>query len=212
MTAPHRALVVIDAQQEYFTGSLRIQHPPREESLARIVEAMDVAASSGLPVVLVQHESAAGAPVFAAGSPEQRLHPAVEEQASGDVTRLTKRYASVFDDTGFAEWCRARDVDTITLVGYMTNNCVLATAASAAPSGVSAEVLSDATGAIDIAHDGGAVSARDAHESLMVLLHSNFAAVATTAKWAGAVQAGEPLPKSNLVASAARGAEIAARD
>lgn len=38
-----------------------------------------------------------------------------------------------FEGTGLLEWLRAEDVDTITLTGYMTNNCVLASAVAAEP-------------------------------------------------------------------------------
>ena len=66
MSAPRRALVVIDVQNDYFDGPLEIQYPPREDSLARITTAMDVAAEHGLPVVVVRHEMPEGAPVFGA--------------------------------------------------------------------------------------------------------------------------------------------------
>ncbi len=46
--------------------------------------------------------------------------------------------------------------------------------------------------------------------TLMVLLHSNFAAVATTRQWIDALESGEPLDKSNLVVSALSGREAAA--
>jgi nicotinamidase-related amidase len=84
----------------------------------------------------------------------------------------------------------------------MTNNCILATAAAAAPLGFTAEVLSDATGAIHLANDAGSVSARHLHETLLVLLNSNFAAVATTEDWTVAATTGAPLPRSNLLVSA----------
>ena len=64
MTAPRRALVVIDVQQQYFDGLLEIQYPPHTSSLPRIVEAVDAAVEAGIPVVAVQHSSGAGAPVF----------------------------------------------------------------------------------------------------------------------------------------------------
>ena len=51
-------------------------------------------------------------------------------------------------------------------------------------------MLSDATGAIHLANEAGPVSAEALHETLMVLLHSNFAAVATTDAWAEAVAVG----------------------
>jgi hypothetical protein len=78
---------------------------------------------------------------------------------------------------------REQGIDTITLSGYMTNNCVIASAASAEPLGFTVEVLRDATGAIDLANDAGTASARQVHETLMALLHSNWAAVTDTAAW-----------------------------
>ena len=43
----------------------------------------------------------------------------------------------------------------------------------------------------------------------MALLHSNFAAVSSTAKWAEALQAGTALPTSDLVVSATTGLQRA---
>ncbi len=155
--------------------------------------------------MLVQHELPAEAPVFAAESATWRNHPnvaAYEEQAA---KRIRKEFSSIFAGTGLEDWLHEQGVDTITLVGYMTNNCVLASAAAAEPLGIAVEVLSDATGAIDLANDAGRVPAREVHETLMALLHSNWAAVADTQTWSGALRAGEPLPKSDLVSSAAQG-------
>jgi nicotinamidase-related amidase len=112
---------------------------------------------------------------------------------------------SVFAGTDVAGWLAERGVDTITIVGYMTNNCDIATAISAEELGLAAEVLSDASGAIHLANEAGKVSADQLHETLLVLLHSNFAAVATTDAWTAAVSIGEALPKSDLGTSAAQG-------
>ncbi|WP_201467986.1 isochorismatase family protein [Janibacter melonis] len=207
MAAPRRALVVIDVQQEYFEGLLEIQHPPREESRARVVEAMAAAAVADLPVVVVRHEAPQGSPVFAPGSPTSELHPDLAVPAQSAQHHVTKEFASVFAGTGLEEWLRERDVDTVTLVGYMTNNCVLGSAAAAEPLGLTVEVLSDATGAIDIVNAAGSASARQVHDTLMALLASSWAAVATTQEWVDAVRAGAALPADNLVESAARGRE-----
>lgn len=207
MPAPRRALVVIDVQNEYFDGPLEIQYPPREDSLARIVDALDVAAEHELPVVVVRHELPAGAPVFAAGSTAQQLHPDVDKRVPEGCKQVTKSRASVFSGTDLAAWVADNEVDCLTLVGYMTNNCVLGTAAAAKDLGIAAEVLSDATGAIALANDAGTVSAQQVHETLMALLNSNFAAVATTAAWTAAVAQEQPLPVSNLAVSAVQGRE-----
>ncbi|MBD5831749.1 cysteine hydrolase family protein [Janibacter melonis] len=205
MAAPRRALVVIDVQQEYFEGLLQIQHPPREESRARVVEAMTAAADAGVPVVVVRHAAPAGSPVFDPATPTFELHPDVAALAEGATLEITKSFASVFAGTGLEEWLRERDVDTVTLVGYMTNNCVLGSAAAAEPLGLTVEVLSDATGAIDIVNAAGSAPAQQVHDTLMALLASSWAAVATTSAWVDALRSGETLPADNLVESAARG-------
>jgi len=48
-----RALVVIDVQNEYFSGLLPITHP--QEHLSNILKVMDAAKTSEIPVVVVQH-------------------------------------------------------------------------------------------------------------------------------------------------------------
>lgn len=203
MPAPQRALVVIDAQQEYFEGLLQIGYPPREESLARTLDALRAAENAGIPVVIVQHESPEGAPVFAKGSGTGQLHPEIAVHAETASKHVVKNYGSVFAATDLETWLRGEGIDTITLTGYMTNNCVLASAAAAEPLGFAVEVLSDATGAINITNEAGSASARQVHETLMALLNSNWAAVSTTTVWAGAVERGDALTPSNLIVSAA---------
>jgi nicotinamidase-related amidase len=205
LTAPRRALVLIDVQQEYFDGPLGIQYPPRDASLANILRALDTAAQTDVPVVALQHEAPEGFPVFAAGSPGWELHPEVERRLGTTTKRVTKNFSDIFTSTGLADWFRENEIDTLTLVGYMTNNCVLSTSAAAEPLGFAVEVLSDATGAIHLSNEAGTASAQQVHETLMTLLHSNWAAVTTTDAWASAVTTGDALTKSDLVTSALQG-------
>lgn len=167
---------------------------------------MDAAQDSGVPVLTVQHILPAGAPVFAEGSEGARLHPEVERRAGSAAKQVSKDVSSVFAVAGVAEWLRENDIDTVTLIGYMTNNCVVGTAAGAEPLGFAVEVLSDATGAIHLANEAGSVPAQQVHETLLTLLHSNWAAVADTDAWIGALATGKPLPKSDLGTSAMQGA------
>ena len=207
MTGPRRALVVIDVQNEYFDGPLEIHHPPRAESLANIAAAIDAATAAEVPVVVVQHSAGDAAPVFNPSRPGFALRPEVEDRRTGSWLSITKQSGSVFAGTELLGWLSEHSVDTVTFVGYMTNNCVIASAAAASDLGVTAEVLSDATGAINIANDAGYADARTVHTTLMALLHSNFAAVSSTATWTEALQAGAPLPKSDLVTSATTGSQ-----
>ncbi len=206
MSAPRRALIVIDPQQEYFTGLLPIQYPPRDESIRRIADAVDAAERAGIPVVMVQHDAGDDAPVFGPTKQEFRLHASLEERDSSAWKKVVKNYSSIFPGTGLHEWLLENDVDTIAVAGYMTNNCVIASAADAETRGITVEVLSDGTGAIDIANQAGSADAKTVHTTLMALLHSNWAAAVPTAAWVVAVESGTVLAKGNLPESAAAGA------
>ncbi|MGC0366781.1 nicotinamidase-related amidase [Rhodococcus sp. 27YEA15] len=205
MSSPNRALVLVDVQQEYFDGPLSIAYPPGSRSLANILDAIATAEANDLPVLVVQHRMPEGAPVFVPGTPGWSLHPEVDKRVEASWKQVHKEYGSIFADTDVADWLREQGVDTITVVGYMINNCDLATLVEAEGLGFAAEVLSDATGAINLANEAGQVSAETVHTTLMVLLQSNFAAVATTADWTEAVKAGTELTKNNLVVSAVQG-------
>jgi nicotinamidase-related amidase len=206
MTAPRRALVLVDVQQEYFAGPLEIRHPAPADSVREVARAIDAATEAGIPVVVVQHTAGEGAPVFDPTTDAFRLHPEVESRRTDAWKAVTKSKGSVFAGTDLVDWLRAEGLDTITLVGYMTNNCIIASAVEAEGLDIAAEVLSDATGAIALANAAGSADAATVHRTLMTLLHSNFAAVATTDAWVEAVASGEALPKDDLGSSATAGA------
>ena len=78
-TKVDEALLVIDVQNEYFTGRLPVTFP--EGSLNNILRAMDYAASAGMPVAIIQHSAAAkDSPTFRKGSEEWKLHQEIELQ------------------------------------------------------------------------------------------------------------------------------------
>lgn len=205
MTTKRRALIVVDVQNEYFDGILQVQYPPRDETLANITRVMDVAVELDMPVVVLQHELPEGTPVFAVNSSSWALHPEVERRMTPEFKRASKVYGSAFTGEGVAAWLEEKQVDTVTIVGYMTNNCDIATAVDAEARGIGAEILSDASGAIHLSNEAGSVSAEQLHQTLMVLLNSNFAAVSDTGSWIEAARAGAPLPKSDLGTSAVQG-------
>jgi nicotinamidase-related amidase len=208
MSTPRRALILIDVQQQYFSGPLEIQYPPHQESLPAIAKAIDAATAAGMPVAVIQHTAGEGAPVFAPGTPGFELHPEIERRKTAGWKSLVKQYGSVYAGTDLADWLRQHDVDTVTLAGYMTNNCVLASAVEAEFLGFTTEVLSDATGAINLANDAGFADAKTVHTTLLTLLNSNWAAVADTDTWTNALHTRQALKGSDLGSSAIAGSEL----
>lgn len=208
-TPSRRALVVIDVQNEYVTGNLRIEYPAIEQSLANVGRAMDAARDAGIPIVVIQNTAPAGAPIFAPGTHGWDLHAVVADRPRDQW--IEKTLPSAFAGTQLEAWLRARDIDCITVVGYMTHNCVDATVKQAVHLGIAAEVLADATGSVPYANRAGTASARQLHETVLVVLQSRFANVVSTGEWIEALQ-GAPLPErgsifaSNRAALAARAA------
>ncbi|MGN6427657.1 MAG: cysteine hydrolase family protein [Leifsonia sp.] len=191
-----RALIVIDVQNEYVTGNLKICHPDLFTSIPNIEVACDAAADHGVPLVLVQHIEDEGAPVFARGSEGAALHASVADREPALL--VTKSEVSSFAGTGLEAWLRENDIDTVTIAGYMTQHCCAGTARDAAELGFAVEFLSDATGTLDLVNEAGSISADALHISVLVTMQSEFAAVATTEEWTLAVEAGEALRASNL--------------
>jgi nicotinamidase-related amidase len=197
--APRRALIVIDVQNEYVSGNLRITYPEVNLSLANIGRAIDAARAAGIPVVAVQHLAPVGSPIFAEGSDGAALHPVVAERPYDHL--ITKRLASCLTGTGLGDWLRERGIDTLTLIGYMTHNCDDATARQAKHEGWNVELLHDATGSLPYANAVGSASAEEIHRVFTVVMHTGFAAVASTDDWLQAVAAGQALPVDNVYLS-----------
>jgi nicotinamidase-related amidase len=196
---PHRALIVIDVQNEYVSGNLRIEYPPLDLSLAHIGLAIDAAHAAGVPVIVVQNHAPVGSPLFALGSHGWQLHPAVASRPHSH--RVEKTLPSAFAHTDLGPWLAHHEIDTLTIAGYMTHNCDAATAFEAMHRGLIVEFLVDATGAVPYKNDAGAASAEDIHRVFSVVLHSRFAAVVTTQAWIEAVRSGQALPRSSIYES-----------
>ena len=197
--APRRALIVIDVQNEYVTGDLRIEHPPVHGSLQQIGRAIDAAQAAGVPVVVVQNDAPATAPLFALGSDGHALHPVVATRRHDHLVHKT--LPGAFAETDLGAWLAERGIDTVTVAGYMTHNCDASTIIDAVHRGFGVEFLVDASGSVPYRNAAGFASAEDIHRVFSVVLHARFAAVVTTARWIEALRDSTPLPRGSIAAS-----------
>jgi nicotinamidase-related amidase len=194
--APKRALIVIDIQNDYITGNFRIEYPPVESSLANIGKAMDAAKSAGVLVVAVQHVLPPEAPIFAEGSEGVKLHPVVADRHHDYLS--TKTLPSTFSDSGFEPWLKQNGIDTLTVIGYMSHNCVDATIREAMHRGYNVEFLPDAAGSLPYKNNGGAASAKELHTATTVVIESAYAAVMPTEQWIANLDSGVQAPRDNI--------------
>lgn len=176
-----RALIVIDVQNDYFDGDLPIAYPNPSRSLANIAAAMDAAHAAGVAVVVVESVLPENSPIFARFSHGVELHPSIANKQRDLL--LSKPLPSCMAKTDLEPWLRERNIDTLTLVGYMTHNCVDATARDASQRGFTVEVLADATGSPPYANSAGKATAEDLHRVFLVAMEARFASVLTTREW-----------------------------
>ncbi|MCL2396307.1 MAG: cysteine hydrolase [Acidimicrobiaceae bacterium] len=182
-----RALIVIDVQEEYFTGALRISYPDPHISLSNILRAMEAATKTGVPVVLVRHTGLPEEGVFVPGTPGWDLRPEVAVRPHDLL--LDKEQASALQDTDLAGWLAERSIDTLTLAGYMTQHCIDSTSRHAGILGLNAEILSDATGTLAFRTPIGQVTAEELHRATLVAQRVGFAQILETAEWVEQVRA-----------------------
>lgn len=174
-----RALLVIDVQNEYFTGALPITHPAGH--LEHILATMDAAAGK-MPTVVVQHHfPQPDKPFFRRGSPGWELHPEIARRPHD--LHVEKTLPGSFTGTNLEQWLKQRGIDTVTIAGYMTHMCCDTTAREAVHRGFAVEFLSDATGTLPLTNAAGSVTAEELHRSILCAQQMLLSEVLPSHKW-----------------------------
>lgn len=176
-----RALLIIDVQNEYFTGALPITHPVGH--LETILGVMDAARTNEIPTVTVQHHFAdnANMPMFRRGTSEWDLHPEIAQRPVEH--HIEKQLPGSFTGTDLDEWLKKRGIDTVTIAGYMTHMCCDTTARQAVHRGLKVEFLSDATGTLPLSNTAGEVTAEELHRSILCAQQMLLSEVLPASDW-----------------------------
>lgn len=173
------ALLVIDFQNEYFTGRMPI--PDGAAALANTRQLIDYADRSDIPVYHIQHTAPAGSPVFAIDGQTVKFHPQMQPRATDHV--LQKTTVSVFASTDLDKRLKAANIDTLIVTGLMTHACVAAAARDAEPLGYKVVIASDATATRAITRFNGEPVDKDAlHRASLASIEDTFGDVLTTAQ------------------------------
>ncbi|MDD1686884.1 cysteine hydrolase family protein [Methanoregula sp.] len=174
------ALLVIDVQNEYFTGKIPVTYP--HGSIVNILQAMDAAHAAHVPVIIIQHANrAAGAATFVPGTPSWDLHPEVQKRPYDLL--IEKTFPGSFTGTPLERWLEEQGIRTLTIAGYMTQMCCDTTARQAFHRGYTVKFLSDATGTLSITNSAGVISGADLHKAILIAQQMRFSQVMTTEAW-----------------------------
>lgn len=171
------ALVVIDFQNEYFTGRMPI--PDGVQAMNNARELIKFADKAKIPVFQVQHVAPAGSALFALGGETVKFHPLMQPRAHDRV--LQKTSASVFASTDLDQQLKQSGIKTVIFAGLMTHVCVAGGARDAAPRGYNVVVTSDASATRAITRVNGETIDKDSlHRAALAEIEDAFGDVMTT--------------------------------
>lgn len=178
LDAARTALLVIDFQNEYYSGRLPI--PDGAAALANAQALVRMADANGIAVYHVQHLNPAGAPVFAEGSEGAALVPGMQPARHHHLVR--KNTVSVFASTDLDAQLKARGITTVLISGLMTHACVAGAARDAVPRGYEVIVASDAvaTRSIQALEGQGTLPADVLHRAALTEIADAFGSVMST--------------------------------
>jgi nicotinamidase-related amidase len=171
------ALLLIDFQNEYFTGSLPI--PDGAAALQNARQLVECADHHGWHVVHVQHVAPAGSPLFAAGGRQVEIHAGMQPKPAHRV--VEKSSVSVFASTDLARTLKDDGITHLVMGGLMTHACVAGAARDAVPAGFEVVVVADACATRDIVVNSELrVAHATLHLSALAEIADAFGSVMTT--------------------------------
>ncbi|WP_438866578.1 cysteine hydrolase family protein [Pseudomonas sp. L1(2025)] len=173
------ALVVIDFQNEYFTGRMPI--PDGMKALENTKRLIAFADKEKIQVIHVQHIAPPGSAVFATDGKTVDFHPLMQPRPQDKIVRKTT--VSVFASTDLDAQLKKDNVKTLIITGLMTHACVAGAARDAVPLGYDVVVASDATATRAITRaNGKSVSKDELHNSALAEIEDTFGSVLTTSQ------------------------------
>ena len=171
-------LLLIDIQNEYFDGPLRLAGVEAAAETAAGLLAR--ARAAGAPVIHVRHRGRPGG-AFDPEAPRGQIHASVAPLPGETV--VEKGLPNGFAGTTLAEVLDGLAGRPLIVAGFMTHMCVSATVRAALDRGLSSTVAADATAtrALPDPLGGPDVSADQLHRAALAAIADRFATVVRAA-------------------------------
>ncbi len=174
------ALLVIDAQQEYFAPVGGLVVKGGSEAIAKIQDLLAAFRAAGLPVLHVVHEALdPDASDFRAGSEGVKMHPDLTVLPGEPVVK--KHYPGAFSQTPLEAYLRRAGVDAVVITGFQTQHCCDTTTRQAKERGLRVLFTSDATATRDLLLRGEKVPAEEVQRGTLAAM-TGFATIVSAAE------------------------------
>lgn len=176
-TLSKATLLLIDAQEEYRSGALRL--PGIEPAIAEIATLLGAMRNLGAPVIHVRHLGIPGGLLDPQG-PRGRFIEGLEPQPGEAV--VEKRLPNAFAGTDLHDRLQALGHLDLVICGFMTHSSVSTTVRAAKDYGYRCTLVDAACATRDLPYQNELVLARDLHRMTMAALADNYATVVPQAR------------------------------
>lgn len=175
MNAQQKALVIIDIQNDYFTGG-NMPLVGSEEAVLNAKLVLEQFRREGFPVIYLQHLSDyPGATFFIPGTVGADIHSEVAPIDGEKI--IIKHYPNSFRETELLDYLKEQGISDLVICGMMTSMCVDATTRAAKDFGYNCTVIGDACAAPNLEINGKTVSGENVHNAFLAALNSFYAKV-----------------------------------
>lgn len=177
----HPALLVIDAQNEYFAPHGQWVLPEGPQALVQIQALLAAARRANLPIFHIVHERLnPNSAVFRPDTPGVEIHPDIQVLPGEKVVR--KHFPGSFTQTPLEAYLRQAGVDTLIISGFMTHLCCDTTTRQAAERGFAVLFARDATATRDLVLDGQTVPHQTVQATILAVMGQFGAKVQSAAE------------------------------
>lgn len=171
----NRALILVDIQNDYFTGGLWPVDDMNRVAKAA-AEVLDAARQAGDLVIHIRHEATSdAAPFFRPGTAGAEIHPSVTP-TDGEAVILKHRPNS-FHETDLQKRLEAAGIRDITIIGAMTQMCIDATTRAARDFGYNVTLVADACGVKSMTFGDTKLTAEHVQAAFLAPLAMSYATI-----------------------------------
>jgi nicotinamidase-related amidase len=172
-----QALLIIDVQNDYFSGGKNELHEP-EKALLKVNQLEEKFLSEQKTIIYIQHiKHQINADFFEAGTIGSELHPKLKVQKNSLI--IEKHFPNSFLDTDLEKILGNLEIDQLVICGMMTQMCVDSTTRAARELDFHPILIADATATKDLIFEDEKVLAENVQLSFLSALQ-NFAQVIST--------------------------------
>jgi nicotinamidase-related amidase len=170
-------LLLIDIQNDYFTGGLNpLNNPEAASKNAKTI--LENFRKRGLPVIHIRHISdRPGAKFFLPDSEGSEIHSDVKPVAGEKV--VIKHFPNSFRETDLLDCLKSDKITDLVVCGMMTHMCVDSTVRAAKDYGFSIKLIRDACATKSLIIDDQTIKASDVHNAFISAMNYFYAEVFT---------------------------------